>query len=418
MRTSNISGFYNLAFAERLKILQAFAGLTDDELAVLSMKGSLDELADRMIENVVGTMPLPLGIATHFVINQTEYLIPMAIEEPSVVAAASNAAKMARARGGFHTSSTEPIMIGQIQVIKLSDPSSAKFTVLEHKTAILELANRCDPVLVERGGGATDLDVRVIATDSGPQVILHLLVNVKDAMGANAVNTMTESVAPLIEEITGGTVNLRIISNLATHRLARAKAVFARDAIGGEAVVEGILSAYHFAKADPFRCATHNKGIMNGIDAVVIATGNDFRAVEAGAHTYASITGRYLPLTCWEKSSEGDLVGTIELPLALGLVGGATTTHPTAKVNVKLLGVRTANELAEIIAAVGLAQNFAALRALATEGIQRGHMSLHARNVAIAAGATGDQIERVAEILVKERKVRLDRAKEVLETLH
>jgi len=418
MRTSNISGFYNLAFAERLKILQAFAGLTDDELAVLSMKGSLDELADRMIENVVGTMPLPLGIATHFVINQTEYLIPMAIEEPSVVAAASNAAKMARARGGFHTSSTEPIMIGQIQVTKLSDPSSAKFTVLEHKTAILELANRCDPVLVERGGGATDLDVRVIATDSGPQVILHLLVNVKDAMGANAVNTMTESVAPLIEEITGGTVNLRIISNLATHRLARAKAVFARDAIGGEAVVEGILSAYHFAKADPFRCATHNKGIMNGIDAVVIATGNDFRAVEAGAHTYASITGRYLPLTCWEKSSEGDLVGTIELPLALGLVGGATTTHPTAKVNVKLLGVRTANELAEIIAAVGLAQNFAALRALATEGIQRGHMSLHARNVAIAAGATGDQIERVAEILVKERKVRLDRAKEVLETLH
>jgi len=418
MRTSNISGFYNLAFAERLKILQAFAGLTDDELAVLSMKGSLDELADRMIENVVGTMPLPLGIATHFVINQTEYLIPMAIEEPSVVAAASNAAKMARARGGFHTSSTEPIMIGQIQVTKLSDPSSAKFTVLEHKTAILELANRCDPVLVERGGGATDLDVRVIATDSGPQVILHLLVNVKDAMGANAVNTMTESVAPLIEEITGGTVNLRIISNLATHRLARAKAIFARDAIGGEAVVEGILSAYHFAKADPFRCATHNKGIMNGIDAVVIATGNDFRAVEAGAHTYASITGRYLPLTCWEKSSEGDLVGTIELPLALGLVGGATTTHPTAKVNVKLLGVRTANELAEIIAAVGLAQNFAALRALATEGIQRGHMSLHARNVAIAAGATGDQIERVAEILVKERKVRLDRAKEVLETLH
>jgi hydroxymethylglutaryl-CoA reductase len=418
MRTSNISGFYNLASAERLKILQAFAGLTDEELAVLSMKGSLDELADRMIENVVGTMPLPLGIATHFVINETEYLIPMAIEEPSVVAAASNAAKMARARGGFQTSSTEPIMIGQIQVTNLSDPSSAKFTVLNHKTEILELANHCDPVLVKRGGGAIDVDVRVIATDSGPQVILHLLVNVKDAMGANAVNTMAESVAPFIEEITGGTVNLRIISNLATHRLVRAKAVFARDAIGGEAVVEGILSAYHFAKADPFRCATHNKGIMNGIDAVVIATGNDFRAVEAGAHAYASITGRYLPLTCWEKSSEGDLVGTIELPLALGLVGGATTTHPTAKVNVKLLGVKTANELAEIIAAVGLAQNFAALRALATEGIQRGHMSLHARNVAIAAGATGDQIERVAEILVRERQVRLDRAKEVLETLH
>lgn len=418
MRTSNISGFYKLGAAERLKILQVFAGLTDTELAALNMKGSLDELADRMIENVIGTMPLPLGIATHFLINQTEYLIPMAIEEPSVVAAASNAAKMARASGGFQTSSTEPVMIGQIQVIHLPDPSSAKFTLLDRKAEILDLANCCDPVLVKLGGGAIDIDVRVIATDSGPQLILHLLVNVKDAMGANAVNTMAESLAPFIEELTGGTVNLRIISNLATHRLARAKAVFARDAIGGDAVVEGILRAYHFAKADPFRCATHNKGIMNGIDAVVIATANDFRAVEAGAHAYASITGRYLPLTCWEKSREGDLVGTIELPLALGLVGGATTTHPTAKANLKLLGVRTANELAEIVAAVGLAQNFAALRALATEGIQRGHMALHARNVAIAAGASGDQIERVAEILVKEQNVRRDRAKEVLETLH
>lgn len=418
MRTSNISGFYKLGAAERLKILQAFAGLTDTELAAVSMKGSLEELADRMIENVIGTMPLPLGIATHFLINQTEYLIPMAIEEPSVVAAASNAAKMARASGGFQTSSTEPIMIGQIQVTQLPDPSSAKFTLLDRKPEILDLANCCDPVLVKLGGGAIDIDVRVIATDSGPQLILHLLVNVKDAMGANAVNTMAESLAPFIEELTGGTVNLRIISNLATHRLARAKAVFARDAIGGDAVVAGILRAYHFAKADPFRCATHNKGVMNGIDAVVIATANDFRAVEAGAHAYASITGRYLPLTCWEKTREGDLVGTIELPLALGLVGGATTTHPTAKANLKLLGVRTANELAEIVAAVGLAQNFAALRALATEGIQRGHMALHARNVAIAAGATGDQIERVAEILVKERNVRRDRAKEVLEKLH
>jgi hydroxymethylglutaryl-CoA reductase len=417
MKTSKLSGFYKRDPKERLAMVKDFAGLTDDEIAVLAITGSLGDLADRMIENVVGTMPLPLGIATNFLINGKDYLIPMAIEEPSVVAAASNAAKMARATGGFQTSAMDPIMIGQIQVTDVPDPSSAKFTVLAHKARILELANEKDSVLVSLGGGAKDVEVKIINTVAGPQVIVHLLVNVKDAMGANAVNTMAEAVAPFIEQITGGKVYLRIISNLATYRLVFARAVFAKDAIGGEGVVDGILNAYEFAKADPYRCATHNKGIMNGIDPVVIATGNDFRAVESGAHAYASITGRYQPLTSWEKNKGGDLVGTIELPLAVGLVGGATATHPTAKANVKILGVKTANELAEIIAAVGLAQNFAALRALATEGIQRGHMSLHARNVAIAAGAKGDQIDKVVAILVKEKQVRIDRAKEVLETL-
>jgi hydroxymethylglutaryl-CoA reductase len=308
-------------------------------------------------------------------------------------------------------------MIGQIQVTNIPDPLSAKFTILAHKQRILDMANEKDSVLVSLGGGAKDLDIRVIDTITGPQVIVHLMVNVKDAMGANAVNTMAEAVAPFIEQITGGKVLLRIISNLATYRLAFARAVFAKEVIGGEEVVDGIINAYSFAKSDPYRCATHNKGIMNGIDAVVIATGNDFRAVEAGAHAYASITGQYQPLTCWEKNRDGDLVGTIELPLAVGLVGGATMVHPTAKINIKILGVKTANELAEVVAAVGLAQNFAALRALATEGIQRGHMSLHARNVAIAAGAQGELVDKVAEILVKEKKVRVDRAKEVLERI-
>ncbi|MBA5941851.1 MAG: hydroxymethylglutaryl-CoA reductase, degradative [Methanophagales archaeon] len=399
MKRSDISGFYKLNPAERLKIVKDFAGLSDEAAAILSNTASLGDLADLMVENVVGTMPLPVGIAMNFLINGKDYLIPMAIEETSVIAAASNAAKMARtgprtkagAGTGFQTSSTEPVMIGQIQLMNVPDPSSAKFTILANKDRILEIANEQDPVLVNLGGGAKGLEVKVIDTDTaaGSMVIIHLLVDVKDAMGANAVNTMAEAVAPFIEQITGGRVYLRIISNLATHRLVSARAVFAKDAIGGEETVDGIINAYLFAKYDPYRCATHNKGIMNGIDAVVIATGNDFRAVEAGAYTYAFITGKYLPLTRWEKNRDNDLVGTIELPLAVGIVGGAIRAHPTAKVNLEILGVKTANELAEVIAAVGLAQNFAALRALATEGIQRGHMSLHARNVAIAAGADG-----------------------------
>lgn len=415
MKDSRLEGFYKKTPEERLKIVRDFANLTDEEVSIISNTGALSvDQADRMIENVIGTMPMTLGIAVNFLINGTDYLIPMAIEEPSVVAAASNAAKIARQRGGFTTSSTDPVMIGQIQLTGVSDPEAARSAILKKKDEIIELCNSKDPMLVKYGGGARDVEVRVISTGRGPMVITHILVDCRDAMGANAVNTMAEAIAPLIERITGGKVYLRIISNLAKHRLARAEAVFDRDLIGGEEVVEGILEAYEFAKADPFRAATHNKGVMNGISAAVIATGNDFRAIESGCHSYASMTGQYRPLTSYEKDADGDLVGRIEVPMAVGLVGGATKVHPTARVNVRILGVKTANELGEIFAALGLAQNFAALRALATEGIQRGHMSLHARNIATSVGAREDEIDKIVEILVRERNVRMDRAEEIL----
>ncbi len=417
-KSSQLSGFYKLSLNERINILKDFASLNDEEVKALQTTGSLNaELADRMIENVIGVIPVTLGIATNFLINGNDYLIPMAIEEPSVVAAASNAAKMARTKGGFTASCTDPIMIGQIQVLNIQDPYGARMSIISNKERILRKANEQDPILVSKGGGAKDVRCKVLKTIVGNMVIIELLVDCRDAMGANAVNTMAEAVAPTIEEITGGEVRLRIISNLATERLARVKATFSKTAIGGEAVVDGIVEAYHFALADQYRCATHNKGIMNGITAVVLATGNDTRAVEAGAHAYAAIQGSYLPLSTWEKNKAGDLVGTIELPMAVGLIGGATATHPIAKISVKILGVSTAIELAQIIASVGLAQNFAALRALATEGIQRGHMTLHARNVATMAGAEGDMIDKVAAIMVKERKVRMDRAKEIVEEI-
>ena len=417
-KTSVYPKFYNLSLDERLKIVGNFAGLTEEEKALLKNSGSLPlEVAERMIENVVGVMHIPLGVAVNFIINGKPYLIPMAIEEPSVVAAASHAAKLAAAKGGFYTSSTDPIMIGQIQVVGVKDPNRAKMDVLFEKEKILEKANEQDPLLVSLGGGAKDLNVKVLNTVRGPMVIVELHVDCRDAMGANAVNTMAEAVAPLIEKITGGKVLLRIISNLATLRLARAKAIFGKDVLGGEEVVNRIIDAYTFAASDPYRCATHNKGIMNGVTAVVLATGNDTRAVEAGAHAYAARFGHYSPLTTWEKNSDGDLVGTIELPVAVGIVGGATKTNPIAKISLKILGVKTARELGEILAAVGLAQNLAALRALATEGIQRGHMSLHARNIAIAVGAKGELVDLIAERMVQEKMVRMDRAKEILEEL-
>ncbi|MEW6070730.1 MAG: hydroxymethylglutaryl-CoA reductase, degradative, partial [Candidatus Thermoplasmatota archaeon] len=396
------------------KILKEFANLSDEELKIL--QGSLPDMTiiDGMIENVVGTFPLPLGIATNFLINGKDYLIPMAIEETSVVAGCSHGAKIARIKGGFKATSTEPLMIGQIQIVNLKSIKNAKEKILKEKEKILELANEKDPVLLKLGGGAKDIELREIVTPSEKILVLHLLVNVKDAMGANVVNTMCEAVAPLIERITNGKVILRIISNLAVYRLARAKAIFDCKAVGGEEVVEGIIKAWQFANNDIYRCATHNKGIMNGVDAVVIATGNDFRAVEAGAHSYASLNG-YKSLTKYERAEDGDLIGSIELPLAVGVIGGATAVHPTAKICKKILGIKTANELAEVLASVGLAQNFAALRALVKEGIQKGHMALHARNIAVTAGAKGEEIDRVAEILVKERKIRIDRAKEVLE---
>ncbi|MEM3437214.1 MAG: hydroxymethylglutaryl-CoA reductase, degradative, partial [Nitrososphaerales archaeon] len=396
-KSSEISGFYKLSPEDRIKIVKEFSGLTDEEVNLIQSMGGLKlELANRMIENVIGVMPIPLGIAVNFLINGKDYLIPMAIEEPSVIAAASNAAKMARVKGGFFANCTSPIMIGQIQVIGVKDPYGAKMSIISAKDEIISKANEQDPILVSLGGGAKDLDVKVIDTIKGPMVITELFVDCRDAMGANAVNTMVEAVAPIIERITRGKVLLRIISNLATKRLARAKVIMDKATIGGEEVVDGIINAYAFASADPYRCATHNKGIMNGIIAVALATGNDTRALEAGAHAYAARTGFYKPLTTWEKNEDGDLVGTIELPLAVGLVGGATAVHPIAKINLKILGVKSALELAEVMASVGLAQNFAALRALVTEGIQRGHMKLHARNIAIMAGAKGDLIDKIA----------------------
>jgi hydroxymethylglutaryl-CoA reductase len=416
MVTSKISGFYKKSPSERLEVVKDFSKLEEDDVKVLGNPGALQiDQVDRMIENVIGTMPMPLGIAVNFLINDKDYLIPMAIEEPSVVAAASNAAKLARIKGGFKTSSDDPVMIAQVQLTDIDNLDETKQKLEENKEEIL---NEKDPMLLKAGGGPKDIEVRILrSTITSPMIVVHLLVDCRDAMGANAVNTMAEAIAPFIEKLTGGRVYLRIISNLATHRLARASAIFDKEAIGGEGVVDGVVEAYAFAEADPYRAATHNKGIMNGIDAAIIATGNDFRAIEAGAHAYAAIGGSYKPLTRWKKNGNGDLVGAIELPMAVGLVGGATKVHPTARANVKILGVKTARELGEVIAALGLAQNFAALRALATEGIQRGHMSLHARNLAVSVGAEGNEIEAVSERLVAEKMVRMDRAKEILEEI-
>jgi hydroxymethylglutaryl-CoA reductase len=425
MDGKKLSGFYRKSPDERLRIIKDLAGLTDEEAEALGRTGTMGmETADRMIENVVGTSELPFGLGLHFLINGKEYVIPMCIEEPSVVAAASFAAKLAKPEG-FKTSSDDPVMIGQIQILGFRDFDSAKKTILGNREKILSKANGRDSVLVSFGGGAKDLEVRKINSELGEMLVVHLLVDVRDAMGANAVNTMCEEVSPLLEELTGGYVRLRIISNLADRRLARAKAVWKKEALesstkglmkGGQ-VVDAILEAYHLAANDPYRCATHNKGVMNGVDAVVIATGNDFRAVEAGAHAYASITGKYRPLTKYYKNREGDLVGEIEIPVAIGTVGGATRTKPEAKVALKILGVKTAKELSEVISAVGLAQNFAALRALATEGIQRGHMRLHAKNLAVTAGAKGKEIEKISNKMAEENNISVSRAKEILEEI-
>lgn len=426
-RSSDISGFYKLSVAERRKRIQEWASLTDAELAAYEFPPGIDGgLLNRMIENVVGAFPIPLGIATHFRINGKDYLVPMALEEPSVVAAASNSAKVARVAGGFTAETTPPVMIGQVQLLDVPDPEAARAAILAEKDSLLREANSKDPMLIKAGGGARSLEVRVLSSARGPMVIVHLLVDARDAGGMNAVNTMCEALAPALARISGGRALLRIISNLAIHRLARASAIFPAEKLAtpdrsGAEVVDAILDAYAFAAADPFRCATHNKGIMNGISAVVLATGNDFRAVESGAHTYAAYSAPsgtvVQPLTQYEKNAAGDLVGRIELPLALGLIGGATAVHPTAKANVRVLGVTSAAELAQVVASVGLAQNFAALRALATEGIQRGHMELHARNVAAMAGAAGPEVDGVVQRLIAEHAIRIDRAKEILAEL-
>ncbi len=420
MANSRISGFYNLPIDERQQKLAAAAGLDEAVIAGLHGAGLTLDQADHMIENVVGIHGLPLGVALNFQINGRDVLVPMAVEEPSVVAGASFMARLARAGGGFRTTAPEPVMIGQMQLLDVPDAEAARAAVLAAKADLLAEAGEIDPILKKLGGGPLDLEVRILTdTPIGPFLALHLIYDVRDAMGANAVNTACERLAPRIEGLTGGRVHLRILSNLADRRVAKAECTILLSELAfgdftAESVRDGIIEAWAFAAADPYRAATHNKGIMNGIDAVVIATGNDWRAVEAGAHAYAARNGRYTSLSTWGKDAAGNLVGSLELPMAVGIVGGATKVHPSAKAALTLMGIQTAGELAEIITAVGLAQNLAALRALATEGIQRGHMGLHARQVAAAAGAVGEQIERLAEQLVREKTIRIDRAEEIL----
>ncbi|MFL7812457.1 MAG: hydroxymethylglutaryl-CoA reductase, degradative [Anaerolineales bacterium] len=421
--SSRIKGFYLLPLEERRQELLGRGFATPEDLAGFSPSTGLPlETADHMIENVIGTFSLPLGIALNFQVNGDDVLVPMAVEEPSVVAGASFMARLAREGGGFQAAATDPVMIGQLQILDLEDLAKARQRLEDSKGELLKELEDLDPVLKELGGGPRDLQVREISDSAvGPFLVVHLLVDVRDAMGANAVNTACERLAPRVEEITNGRVHLRILSNLADQRLASASCTIPASALAfedysGEEVRDGVIEAWAFADADPYRAATHNKGIMNGIDAVALATGNDWRAVEAGAHAYAARSGSYRSLSRWSAAPEGGLHGELELPLAVGIVGGATRVHPGAKAALRLMGVKSANQLAEIMASVGLAQNLAALRALATDGIQRGHMRLHARQVAIAAGAQGEQINELARILVKEKAVRVDRAEQILQT--
>ena len=413
--------FYQQSLSERLETIAAKTTLTPEDLQAYQKDGGLNqETANAMVENVVGLYSLPLGIAQNFMVNGREVLVPMVIEEPSVVAGVSFMAKLAKASGGFEAGMTSQEMIGQLQVLDLPDPNAAAKSVLAHKDELLQAVSNFHPSIQKYGGGPRDLQARILPeTEIGPMLIIHLIVDVQDAMGANIINSMLEFLAPKIENLTSGRVRLRILSNLADRRLAWAHTRIACqnlafDDFSGEEVRDGIIEAWAFAEADPYRAATHNKGVMNGIDAVVLATANDWRAVEAGAHAYAARSGQYRSLTHWSKAENCDLLGSIELPMALGIVGGATKVHPTAKANLKLMGVQSVTELGEIIAAVGLAQNLAALRALATEGIQQGHMSLHARQVALAAGAKPDQADKVAAQMVAEKNIKLARAFEIL----
>lgn len=424
VESSRLEGFRNLTPAERWQKVAETTGLSDQDTALMASPGALRvETADGMIENVIGTFELPIGVAANFTLNGHDYIIPMVVEEPSVIAAASYMARIARDCGGFETSVSEPLMRAQVQVVGLSDPHGARLKILAEKAKIIAAANACDKVLIGLGGGCRDIEVHVFpATQSGPMVVMHLIVDVRDAMGANTVNTMAERVAPMVEELTGGTVRLRILSNLADLRLARARVCLTEAALetkefSGAEIIDRIVEACNFAAIDPYRAATHNKGIMNGIDPVIVATGNDWRAIEAGAHAFAVRNGRYTSLSTWEKDNQGRLVGTLEMPMAVGIVGGATKTHPLAQLALRILKISSAAELAQIAVAVGLAQNMAALRALATEGIQRGHMALHARNIAIVAGATGSEIELVSKKLAETHDVRVERAQDILTEL-
>lgn len=421
--TSQISGFYKLSESDRLNLLAQASGLDKTELSAWVDGGLNHENADHMIENVVGLHSLPVGIGLNFLINGKDILIPMVVEEPSIVAGASFMAKLIRQGGGFTAISSPPEMIGQIQVINLKDLESAKKAVLKNKDYLLEIADQVDPVLKKLGGGARGLEVRVFNdTPIGGFLVIHLIYDVRDAMGANAINTACEKLSPYIEQITGGTVRLKILSNLADRRITKVNCripleTLAFDEFSGTQVRDGIIAAYSFAEVDPYRAATHNKGIMNGVDAVVIATGNDWRAIEAGAHAYAVKDGKYTSLSRWSVAENGDLLGELEMPMAVGIVGGATKVHPSARAALKLMGVKNAQELAQAIVCVGLAQNLAAIRALATEGIQKGHMGLHARQVAIAAGAAGELVEMVAAKMIADKVIRVDHAENILRSV-
>ena len=419
-KTSKMEKFYSKSLDNRLEIVSEFAELSDDEREVLNSQIKNTEKADKMSENVISSTFFPLSVATNFKINGKDYLVPMAIEEASVVAAASNAAKSCYESGGFEAKASEQIMIGQVQIVNVKNTAQAKTKIMENAGDILKLANAQDETLVSFGGGAKKIDVKIFRKHK--MLVVYLYVDVKDAMGANAINTMAEAVSPKLEELSQGDARLRILSNLATERIVKAKAIWKKEileknsklGLSGDEIIDRILDAQTFAEIDIYRACTHNKGIMNGIDAVAIATGNDFRALEAGAHCYASLEGNYKPLTKFHKNQSGDLVGEIEIPLAVGLVGGATKTHPIAKIAMKILGVKSAKELGCVIASVGLAQNFSALRALANEGIQKGHMNLHARNIAIMAGASEEEADKVAERMINDNCVKVDFAKKIV----
>jgi len=412
------SGFFQLSLADRLSLLQRFCNISTEEMAVLQdSRGLPISQADRMVENVIGTFPYPFGVALNFRVNARDHIVPMVIEESSVIAAASKAAKIALKNGGFTAQAPRSLTIGQVQLIKIPDETLARDAILKNKNEILAIANVCDPVLAQLGGGAVNLEIRSIQGSMGPMLVVHLLVDTKDAMGANAVNTMVEAISPRLESLSGGEACLRILSNLAIHRVVTASAVFGKELLGGAEVIERFLWSCDFAEHDPFRAVTHNKGILNGIVAVAQATGNDTRAIEAGAHAFAAYEHGYRPLTRYEKTEQGDLRGEIKIPLAVGRVGGITSIHPLAKVAWKILNVSNVTEFQEILAAVGLAQNFAAVLALVTEGIQKGHMKLHATNIALTAGATSDEANHIVPQLIREGQISVTRAQQLLEAM-
>ena len=415
MPDSSISKFFEKSRKDRLEIIGNFANLSEDELNTLeNMNGGISfDKADKMIENAIGTFSLPLGIATNFKINNKDYVVPMVIEEPSVIAAASKGAKIARIKGGFEVTADESYSIGQIQILNI-DTNIAIKKINEQTDEILKLANSKSNTLSKMNKGAKEIMCKEIDTPSGSMLIVELLIDVGDAMGANVTNTMCEAVSPLIEKITGGKALLRILSNYSTGRMVKAKAIFEKESVGGENVVDNIILAYEFADNDVYRAVTHNKGIMNGIISVANAVGQDSRAIEAAANAYAAISGKYRSLSKWSKDDDGNLIGMLEIPLSVGIVGGIANVHPVAKICAKILNVESAQELACVMTATGLAQNYSAIRALSTEGIQKGHMRLHARNLAAAAGATPEQIDLIVEKMVQANSISLDKAKELL----